>query len=97
LTAVTAMIAVIAVIAGFVVSGPIRAAHTVAKGGMTPVTAVIDGRLHRDLRAGRDRRDSSRSSRSHGGHGLIGREAHVISVIISTRIFFAPRLVFAAV
>jgi hypothetical protein len=68
-TGVTGVIAVIVVIAGIVSSGPVRAARTVAKGAVSPVTAVFAGRLRRDLRAGRDRRDSSRSSRSHGGHG----------------------------
>jgi hypothetical protein len=59
-TAVTGVFAVIAVIAGIVSSGPVRAARTVAKGPASPVTAVSAGRLRRDLRAGRDRRDSSR-------------------------------------
>jgi hypothetical protein len=68
-TAVTGVIAVIAVIAGIVSSGLVRAARTVAKGAVSPVTAVSAGQLRCDLRAGRDRRDSSRSSRSHGGHG----------------------------
>jgi hypothetical protein len=68
-TAVTGVIAVIAVIAGIISSGPVRAARMVAKGAMSPVTAVFAGRLRRDLRVGRYRRDSSRSSRSHGGHG----------------------------
>jgi hypothetical protein len=67
--AVAGVIAVIEVIAGIVSSGPVRAARTVAKGAVSPVTAVSAGRLRCDLRAGRDRRDSSRSSRSHGGHG----------------------------
>jgi hypothetical protein len=52
-TAMTCVIAVIAVIAGFVVSGPVWAASTVAKGAVSPVTAVIAWRLRRDLRAGR--------------------------------------------
>jgi hypothetical protein len=61
-TAVTGMIAVSAVIAGIVSSGPVRAARTVAKGAVSPVTAVFAGRLRRDLRSGRDRSDSSSSS-----------------------------------
>jgi len=69
-TAVTGVIAVIAVIAGTILSGPARAARTVVKGAVSPETAVFAGRPRRDLRAGRDRRDSSRSSCAHGGHGL---------------------------
>jgi hypothetical protein len=68
-TAVTGVSAVIAVIAEIVSSGPVRAARTVAKGAVSPVTAVPADRLCCDLRTGRDRRDPSRSSRSHGGHG----------------------------
>ncbi len=69
-TAVAGVIAVIVVIAGIVLSGPVGAARTVAKGGVSSVTAISAGRLRRNLRAGhRDRRDSSRSSRSHSGHG----------------------------
>ena len=53
--AVTAVTGVIAVIAGIVSSGPVRAARTVAKGAraVSPVAAVSAGRLRRDLRAGR--------------------------------------------
>ena len=43
-TAVTGVIAVIAVIAGIVSSGPVWAARTVAKGAVSPVTAVSAGR-----------------------------------------------------
>jgi hypothetical protein len=72
--AVISVIAVIAlitvtVIAGIVLSGPVRAARTVAKGAVSPVTVVTAGRLCRDRRAGRDRRDPPRSSRSYDGHG----------------------------
>jgi hypothetical protein len=56
---VTGVIAVSSVIAGIVLLGPVRAARTVAKGAVLPVSS----------RAGRDRRDPSRLSRPHGGHG----------------------------
>jgi hypothetical protein len=58
-TGVIAVIAVIVVIAGIVSSGPVWAARTVAKGAVSPVTAVFAGRLRRDLHAGRDLRDST--------------------------------------
>jgi hypothetical protein len=98
-TTETGVIAMIAVITGIFMSCPNRAARTVVKGGVTPVTAVIAGRLRRDLRVGHDRRDSSRSSRSHGGHrprSPYRCEAHVFAVIISTLTFFSLRPVVAA-
>jgi hypothetical protein len=56
----------------------------VAKGAVSPVTAVSAGRLRRDLRAGRDRRDSSRSSRSHGGHGpTVGAVTAVVTSVLA--------------
>jgi hypothetical protein len=79
---VTGVITVIAVIAGIVSSGPVRAAHTVAKGAVSPVTAVSAGRLRRDLRAGSDCRDLSPSSRSHGGHGpTVGAVTAVVTSV----------------
>jgi hypothetical protein len=69
-TAVIAVSAVIAVIVGIVLSGPVRASHTVAKGPVPPAAVVTARRLlRRDIRVGRDRHDPLRSSRSHGGHG----------------------------
>jgi hypothetical protein len=68
-TAVTGVIAVSAMIAGIVLPGPVRAARTLAIGAVPPMTVVTGGRICRDLRAGRDRRDPSRLSRSHDGHG----------------------------
>ena len=57
--AVTAVIAVIVVIAGIILLGPVQVAPHDVHGV----------RASRDLRAGRDRRDPSRLSRSYGGHG----------------------------